>query len=147
MRQPENHLILMADDDPDDCLMAHDALDQAGVEHCFVEVNDGEQLMDYLHRRKAYSDPEHAPRPALILIDLNMPKKNGFECLAEIKADPALRRIPIVVLTTSRAEEDVLRSYELGVAGFIIKPVTYQALVDAMGRIGQYWLRTVLLPH
>ncbi len=138
--------IVMADDDPDDCLMAQEALLDARVENTFHQVADGEQLMDYLRQRGAFSEPGCAPPPGLILLDLNMPKKNGFECLEEIKSDPQLRRIPVIVLTTSRGEEDILRSYDLGVAGFVNKPVTFEGLVKTMRGIGDYWLRIVRLP-
>ena len=109
-------------------------------------VNDGEDLMDYLARRGAYAGA-NAPRPGLILLDLNMPRKDGREALAEIKADPELRKIPIVVLTTSRAEEDIFRTYDLGVSSFITKPVTFEGLVDAMKVLAEYWFEIVQLPN
>jgi DNA-binding NarL/FixJ family response regulator len=102
--------------------------------------------MDYLYRRGAYADPIDSPRPGVILLDLNMPKKDGHEALEEIKNDPGLRRIPVVVLTTSKAEEDVIRSYNLGVSGFIAKPVTFGGLVEAIKALGRYWFEIVELP-
>jgi CheY-like chemotaxis protein len=109
-------------------------------------VANGEQLMDYLYRRGQYTAPESAPRPGLILLDLNMPKKDGRQALQEIKSDPLLRQIPVVVLTTSRADEDVFRSYDLGVSSFITKPVTFTALIELVKTLGRYWFDIVELP-
>jgi CheY-like chemotaxis protein len=110
-------------------------------------VYDGQELIDYLRREGSYADPSvDAPRPGIILLDLNMPKKDGREALAEIKADESLRRIPIVVLTTSKDEEDVLRTYDLGVNSFITKPVTFAGLVEVMRTWTRYWLEIVELP-
>ena len=116
--------ILYADDDEDDRMLVHDALREARLINDLRFVEDGEQLLDYLHHRGRYTDATAAPRPGLILLDLNMPRMDGREALAAIKSDPMLRRIPVVVLTTSKAEEDVLRTYDLGVNSFITKPVT-----------------------
>ncbi len=138
--------ILLADDDEDDRLLAIDALREAKLANDIATVADGEELMDYLHRRGEYSDPRSSPRPGLILLDLNMPKKDGREALDEIRADPELRRIPIVVLTTSEAEEDILRTYELGVNSFITKPVSFVGLVQIMRTLRSYWLEIVRLP-
>lgn len=138
--------IVMADDDPEDVMLAEDALEEARLANNFYAVKDGEELMDYLHRRGDYSSPEDAPRPGLILLDLNMPRMNGFEALTEIKKDPELRRIPVVVLTTSRTEEDVYRSYDLGVNSFISKPVSFDGLVQAMKVLGKYWFEIVARP-
>ena len=142
----EGPTILMADDDPDDRLLARRALEKHGLAEALRTVADGEELMDYLHRRGAYADPALSPRPSLVLLDLNMPRKDGREALAEMKADPALRQIPVVVLTTSRAEEEIFRSYALGATSFVTKPVTFDGLVEVMGALGIYWLRTVALP-
>ncbi len=139
--------ILMADDDPEDVMLAEEALEEARLANHFISVSDGEELMDYLHRNDPYNDPADSPRPGLILLDLNMPRKNGFEALEEIKDDPELRRIPVVVLTTSRAEEDVYRSYDLGVNSFISKPVSFDGLVEAMKVLGQYWFEIVARPQ
>jgi len=139
-------LILMADDDADDRLLAADALAEARLNNELRFVEDGEELMDYLNRRGRWSAPGAAPRPGLILLDLNMPRKDGREALREIKAHPELRRIPVVVLTTSRAEEDVLRSYDLGASSFISKPVTFEGLVSAMKALGRYYIEIVELP-
>jgi CheY-like chemotaxis protein len=138
--------ILCADDDLDDQLMVKEALEESRVRNDLRFVSDGEELLDYLHRRGKYRDPSTSPRPGIILLDLNMPRKDGREALREIKADPLLRRTPIVVLTTSKAEEDVYRSYDLGVNSFITKPVKFEALVEIMRALGTYWLEIVQLP-
>lgn len=146
-RPPDSITILMADDDTDDCLLVRDAFIENRVENPLRFVHDGEELLDYLHRRGKYVDGALAPRPALILLDLNMPKKDGREALKEIKSDPDIRGIPIVVLTTSREETDIVRSYDLGASSFIIKPVTFNGLVEAIKSFGKYWLETVELPE
>jgi CheY-like chemotaxis protein len=139
--------ILMADDDEDDRRAVAKAWKKARAANPIAFVNDGEQLMDYLHRRGEFSDLAASTRPGLILLDLNMPKKDGREALKEIKADPELRQIPIVVLTTSKAEEDVYRTYDLGANSFITKPVTFTSLVELVQAIGKYWIEIVELPH
>jgi CheY-like chemotaxis protein len=139
--------ILLADDDEEDRELTRDALQHARLANEMRFVVDGQDLMDYLRREGFYADPSvDAPRPGIILLDLNMPKKDGREALAEIKADEHLRRIPVVVLTTSKAEEDVLRTYDLGVSGFITKPVTFAGLVEAMRTWTRYWFELVELP-
>jgi CheY-like chemotaxis protein len=138
--------ILLADDDEDDLQMTREALQQSRLGNDLRFVLDGEQLMDYLLRRGAYTDPSDAPVPGVILLDLNMPKKDGREALAEIKTHPELRRIPVIVLTTSRAEEDIFRTYDLGVSSFITKPVTFDGLVQAMTVLSNYWFEIVELP-
>jgi len=138
--------ILLADDDPDDRLLARQALEKSRLANDLRCVEDGEELLDYLHRRGKYADPKESPRPGLILLDLNMPRKDGREALREIKNDPRLRDIPIVVLTTSKAEEDVARTYNLGVNSYITKPVQFSALVEIMRAIGTYWFEIVELP-
>jgi CheY-like chemotaxis protein len=139
-------VILMADDDPDDREMTRKALDKNRLANDLYEVTDGEELLDYLHHRGKYAPPALSPVPGLILLDLNMPKKDGREALAEIKADPLLRRIPVVVMTTSKAERDILKTYDLGSSSFISKPVTLAGLVDVVRVIGEYWFQIVLLP-
>ena len=138
--------ILLADDDEDDRLLAEDALAESRLANAIKFVEDGEELMDYLHQRGKWSDEGAAPRPGLILLDLNMPRKDGRQALKEIKGDPELRKIPVVILTTSKAEEDILRSYDLGVNSFITKPVTFDGLVDIMKLLGRYWFEIVELP-
>ncbi|ARV62909.1 two-component system response regulator [Nostocales cyanobacterium HT-58-2] len=136
----------MADDDEDDCMLAREALAESQLANKLHIVNDGEQLMDYLYQRGIYANKSSAPRPNLILLDLNMPKKDGREALREIKTDPRLRQIPVVILTTSKAEEDVQSSYDLGANSFIMKPVTFASLVEVMRTIGKYWFDVVELP-
>ena len=138
--------ILMADDSCDDRFLAREALRESLVMNDLREVEDGEELMDYLHRRGAYANPESSPRPGLILLDLNMPRKSGREALEEIKLDEHLRRIPIVVLTTSDDEADIIASYDLGVSSFITKPVTFERLVEIMKAFGKYWIEIVAIP-
>jgi CheY-like chemotaxis protein len=139
--------ILVCDDDEDDRMLTRDALEQAHVSNSIRFVEDGEQLLDYLYQRGAYAGERgNAPRPGLILLDLNMPRMGGREALKIIKQDQTLRDIPVVVLSTSRLDEDVVRSYQLGVNSFISKPVTFTGLVDAMNVLGRYWLEIVELP-
>jgi CheY-like chemotaxis protein len=148
MRNPGQPIvILMADDDADDRMLTKEALEESRVLNELRFVEDGEELMDYLHRRGRFTDPADSPRPGLILLDLNMPKKDGREALKEIKADPNLRRIPVVVMTTSRAEEDIFRSYDFGASSFITKPVTFDRLVELMRTLGEYWVEFVELPE
>ena len=138
--------ILVAEDDEDDRLLMQDALEENRLANDLHFVTDGEELMDYLLHRGDYSDPKTAPRPSLILLDLNMPRKDGREALKEIKSDPDLRQIPVVVLTTSKAEEDILRTYDLGVSSFIAKPVVFESMVQIMRMLGTYWFEIVELP-
>ena len=142
--------ILLADDDADDRMLAKEALLESRLANSLYFVEDGEELMDYLYHRGKYERrPEGtnpSPRPGLILLDLNMPKKDGREALKEIKSDPSLRQIPVVVLTTSKAEEDIYRTYDLGVNSFITKPVMFESLVEIMKNLGNYWFAIVELP-
>jgi len=138
--------ILLADDDEEDRMLTADALAESRVVNDLRFVEDGEELLDYLYRRGKFSGPHAAPLPGLILLDLNMPKKDGREALREIKADPELRRIPVIVLTTSKAEEDIYRTYDLGANSFISKPVQFASLVDVMKQIKRYWIEIVELP-
>ena len=138
--------ILMADDDPDDCLLVSRAFKTSKLCNDLRFVEDGEELMDYLYQRGKYEKQGRAPRPGLILLDLNMPRKDGREALKEIKEDAGLREIPIVVLTTSKEEEDVLKSYGLGANSYITKPVTFEGLVDVVKSLGKYWFEIVELP-
>ncbi len=139
--------ILVADDDEEDRLLTEEALAGAHLVNDLRFVVDGEDLMQYLRRSGPYAAAGAAPRPGIILLDLNMPRKDGREALAEIKSDPDLQRIPVVVLTTSKAEEDVLSTYELGVNSFITKPVTFAGLVDALQAFSRYWFEIVELPN
>lgn len=139
--------LLMAEDDEEDRMLARDALAESRLANDLRFVQDGDELMDYLRQRGKYAQPADAPRPGLILLDLNMPRKDGREALREIKADPELRAIPVVVLTTSKAEEDIMRSYDLGASSFITKPVTFEGLVEVMKALGRYWFHIVDLPR
>ncbi len=139
--------ILVAEDDPDDRLLARQALEQSRLIGDLRFVEDGEELIDYLHHRGNYSDPGTSPRPGLILLDLNTPRKDGREALREIKSDPRLRDIPVVVLTTSKAEEDIARTYHLGVNSYIAKPTKFSSLVRVMNTLGKYWFEVVELPR
>jgi CheY-like chemotaxis protein len=128
----------MADDNPDDRILAAEALKEARLLNPLLFVENGEELLDFLHHRRKYAPPAEVPRPGLILLDLNMPRKDGREVLREIKQDPSLKTIPVVVLTTSKDDEDVGRSYELGANSYIVKPVTFEALVDTLQTLDQY---------
>ena len=135
-------VLLMAEDDEDDRLLTRDAFAESRLKNELRFVEDGVELLSYLRREGKYAD---APRPGVILLDLNMPRKDGREALQEIKADPDLRRIPIVVMTTSSAEEDIVRSYDLGASSYITKPVTFEGLVEVMRGFGRYWIEIVEL--
>ena len=152
MSQPEvpnrPFTILLADDDEEDRELARDALQDSRLANEMKFAVDGQDLLDYLRHEGRWAGPDiDAPRPGIILLDLNMPRKDGREALAEIKADESLRRIPVVVLTTSKDEADVLSSYDLGVSSFITKPVTFGGLVDVMRTWTQYWFEIVELPN
>ena len=138
--------ILVADDDPDDRMMIQEAFTENRIANEIAFVEDGEQLMAYLRREGAFAELKETPYPGIILLDLNMPKKDGREALRELKADQELRRIPIIVLTTSQAEEDIVRTYGDGVSSFITKPVSFEGLVEAVRVICQYWIQIVALP-
>lgn len=138
--------ILVADDDADDRLMIREALAENRLANKLFFVENGVELMDYLLLRGKFSDSVAYPRPGLILLDLNMPKMDGREALKAIKEHEDLRRIPVVVLTTSKAEEDVYRTYDLGVNSFVTKPVTFDSLVSIVREIGRYWFQIVELP-
>ena len=142
----ERITILLADDDPDDRQLTKEAFAECHLVNQVHFVEDGEQLMDYLLRRGSYESMKGDPLPGLVLLDLKMPRKDGREALKEIKEHPDLRRIPIVVLTTSKAEEDILRTYDLGVNSYVTKPVTFQSLVDTVKVLGKYWFEIVELP-
>jgi CheY-like chemotaxis protein len=138
--------IVIAEDDEDDYILTRDAFAESRLINNLIWVHDGEELLDYLTRHGEYAAPESSPRPALILLDLNMPRMDGREALERIKSDASLRSIPVVVLTTSRAEEDIVRSYDLGVNSFIQKPVSFSDFTHALRLLGTYWLEVVALP-
>ena len=137
--------ILMADDDPDDVLLTRKAFNRCRLANELNAVEDGEELMDYLHRRGKYADPDVSPRPGLILLDINMPRNDGREALREIKADPELRQIPVIVLSTSNAEQDILRGYDSSANSYITKPVTFEAISNAIRCLPNHWLEIVTL--
>jgi CheY-like chemotaxis protein len=138
--------ILMADDDEDDGLLVREALAESQFPFHLHIVGNGEELLDYLYNRGLYTDQTKATRPGLILLDLNMPIKNGLEVLQEIKTDTSLRSIPVIILSTSENQEDIYQTYALGANSFITKPVTFAGLVEIMQNIGKYWFEIVQLP-
>lgn len=140
----DSMIILMADDDKDDQLLARDAMREGQVVNELRFVNDGVELLEYLRGEGQFAGDN--PRPGIILLDLNMPRMDGREALAQLKQDPNLRRIPVVILTTSKTEEDMLRGYDLGAASYLTKPVTFQGLVELMSALGKYWIEFVEMP-
>ncbi|KXX71466.1 response regulator [Flammeovirga sp. SJP92] len=144
--------ILYADDDPEDRMLTEEAFEEAFAQKSNLSiqlqfVEDGEELMSYLQNNGKYNDNSKYPTPDLILLDLNMPKKDGRECLKEIKNNDHLKKIPVVVLTTSNDEEDVIKTYNLGVSSFITKPVTFESMVEVVESLNKYWFQVVRLPH
>ncbi|MCH9608850.1 MAG: Response regulator rcp1 [Chlamydiales bacterium] len=139
--------ILIADDDLGDCQLVQKALQQNKVLNPLFVVHDGIELLDFLNQRGEYSDAEKFPPPGLLLLDLNMPKKDGREALSEIKSNPKLRSIPVVIMTNSRQETDIAISYELGVNSYIEKPLTFESLVDLVKALNVYWFEIVTLPN
>ncbi len=139
-------VILVADDDSDDRMLLQDAFEESRLSNELRFVEDGEQLIAYLRREGEYVDPVSSPCPGMILLDLNMPKMDGREALKIIKADPSLQRIPVIVFTTSQAEEDIARTYGLGISSFICKPVTFEGLVRVVQVLSAYWIEIVELP-
>lgn len=139
-------VILLAEDDDDDYVLTKDAFAEARMLNKMLRVKDGEELLDYLYHRGTYGDPETSPRPSIILLDLNMPRKDGREALTEIKADPDLRNIPVIILTVSKLEEDIIRTYDLGASSFIRKPVRFNDFVEVLKIFERYWFEVVELP-
>jgi two-component system, chemotaxis family, response regulator Rcp1 len=135
--------ILMAEDNSTDVMLTKEALAHAKLLNTLHVVDDGMECLDFLYRRGKYAK---APRPDLILLDLNMPRKNGQEVLAEIKADEKLKNIPVVILTTSKAEEDVVKAYGLSANCYVIKPVDFDVFTDVVRSIQQFWFSVVTLP-
>lgn len=138
--------ILMADDDPDDRLLARDAFAESKLSNTLTFVEDGVELLDYLRRRGRYADPALSPKPGVILLDLNMPRMDGREALAEIKGDEDLRHLPVIIMTTSDVDKDILQSYNLGANSYITKPVTFEGLVEVVRNFDSYWFQIVALP-
>ena len=145
----ENRLftILMVDDDPDDRLLFKEACEEVRLRNPLEFLENGEQLVDYLRRKGAYTHLEGAPYPGIILLDLNMPLKDGREALEEIKNDADLRHIPIIVLTTSKDEDDILSSYGLGASSYIVKPISLDRVMRVVNSIGEYWVQIVEVPQ
>ncbi|MBD2510202.1 response regulator [Nostoc muscorum FACHB-395] len=141
-----NLTILMADDDEDDGILVREALAESQLPIELYIVSNGEELMDYLYHRGQYVNRSSFPHPGLILLDLNIPRINGLEALKQIKSDPQLRQIPVVILTTSRREEDIYNTYHLGANSFIIKPAPFASLVEVMDTLVKYWFEIVKLP-
>jgi CheY-like chemotaxis protein len=135
--------VLLVDDDPGDTLMIREAFEHNKVKNTLECVSDGVQAMQFLRREGEYAN---APRPDLILLDLNLPRKDGREVLAEIKGDPQLATIPVVVLTTSHAEEDVLRSYQLHANAYVTKPVDFERFIEVVRQIDEFFVTVVKLP-
>lgn len=147
MRKNAKVSILVADDDIDDCQMIREAFLESRLINDLQFVSNGEELLNYLRHKGKFEDSNKYPSPGLILLDLNMPRKDGREALAEIKRDPKLRHIPVVILSTSEAEEDIYRTYDLGVNSYITKPVAFEALVKKIRELGHYWFEIVNLPE
>lgn len=146
MKTLKKIVIVVADDDEDDRMMTREAFQESKLLNDIHFVEDGVELMDYLNRKGKYSDPQHSPRPGLILLDLNMPRMDGREALRLIKSDERFRSIPVTVFTTSKADEDIVRSYNLGVNCFVTKPISFSGLVNVIQQIGSFWLELVELP-
>ena len=139
--------ILMADDDPDDRQLTKEAFEDSRLHNDLRFVHDGAELMDYLYRRGKYANPADAPWPSLILLDLNMPRKDGREALKEIRADPRFNPIRVIIMTTSKAEEDIVRTYNLSATSYITKPITFEGMIEVVRTLGRYWFEIVELPE
>ncbi|WP_246128503.1 response regulator [Pleionea sediminis] len=139
--------IHMCDDDPDDCLLFKDAIEEANVLNNISFTQDGQDLIDFLKREGEYQNLKNTALPDIILLDLNMPRKDGREALKEIKGNQSLKHIPIIILTTSKEEEDILKSYNLGASSYITKPVTFEKLVELVHKFSDYWFKIVKLPE
>ena len=146
MRKSDQLSIVIADDDADDRMLIEDAFQECHLSNHRDYVEDGADLLQYLRAEGRWSHRNPSDLPSIILLDLNMPRMDGRTALAQLKADPVLRRIPVVVLTTSKAEEDISRTYDLGVNSFITKPVTFAGLLDAVQALNDFWLKSVQLP-
>ncbi len=144
--QPQMMIVLMAEDDADDRLMVEEAWNEVQSPHDLRFVEDGEELLDYLHHRGSYHDSKKSPRPSLILLDLNMPKVDGWQAVKFIKTDPELKRIPVVIVSTSGEYDDVVQAYDLGVNGYITKSLTFDGVVETIKALNDYWLSITTLP-
>ena len=139
-------IILLAEDDPGDQKLTKKAFNDGKIDNDLYIVNDGEEALDYLLRRGKYQDPASSPRPDLFLLDLNMPKIDGRQVLEEMKRNPDCPKVPTVVLTTSKQEEDIIRTCNLGIKSYITKPVNFGSFVEAIQTLGKYWFKLVVLP-
>jgi CheY-like chemotaxis protein len=142
----QRHVVLMVDDDPEDILLTRDALEEIAPRIDLQSLNDGQELMDYLNKTVGTSAGAAQPCPELILLDLNMPRKSGFEVLGEMRGNPQLKRIPVVILSTSTEERDINRSFDMGANSFLSKPQTYDELLTVLGRTVEYWFEISHLP-
>ncbi|OZI06285.1 two-component system response regulator [Siphonobacter sp. BAB-5385] len=138
--------ILVADDDEDDRFLIRTAFRDSQLTNDIFFVADGVELMQFLHHQGPYADAEKYPRPGIIFLDLNMPRKDGWEALSEIKQNPELKAIPVVVLTTSNSERDILRTYESGANCYITKPISFDQLLQIVKSFGQFWLSIASIP-
>ncbi|MDX8386682.1 MAG: response regulator [Gallionella sp.] len=139
--------ILIAEDDEDDIALAREAAQETHLSTDLHFVKDGQELMDYLKHASAYTDLDSSPRPCMILLDLNMPRKDGRQALKEIKSDPAIKDIPVIIFTTSTAASDINQAYEIGANSYLVKPVSYTGLVEVMEHLKSFWLELVELPN
>ena len=146
MPNTPNQPILLVEDSPEDFETTERAFRKSGLRNPIFRCSDGDEALDYLHRRGQYADPAKSPRPGVILLDLNLPGTDGREVLSEIKADPSLKQIPVVVLTTSRDERDVDACYKAGASSYIQKPVDLDGFIKAIERLNGYWFEVVILP-
>lgn len=146
MSMTPNQPILLVEDSPEDYETTVRSLKKAGLKNPILRCADGEEALDYLNKRGAYANPDSAPRPGIVLLDLNLPGTDGREVLEEVKRDPSLKTIPIVVLTTSTDERDIEQCYEAGANSYIQKPVDLDGFVQSMTRMKDYWFEVVILP-
>jgi len=147
IEQKKSVQILIAEDDDDDYLFAEKAIQELGLLNHVQRVRDGEELMQYLLNLGPFQDASVYPNPSLVLLDLNMPRKDGREAIKEIKTHPKLKRIPVVILTTSKSDVDMLNAYNLGANSYIRKPLTLERLIDVIRTLKHYWLDIVSLPN
>ncbi|MDR6195689.1 response regulator [Siphonobacter sp. SORGH_AS_0500] len=146
MKKVLDFVLLMAEDDSDDRDLFREALEQYYQVNDIRFVSDGQECCDYLKRKGRYENPEDSPRPGFILLDLNMPRKNGKEVLKELKNDPDLKKIPVVVLTTSHAPKDIQDTYDMGTNSYLVKPSSYTETLSMVEHLGKFWFNTVKLP-
>lgn len=147
MPDSPNQPILLVEDSPEDFETTQRAFRRSGLRNPIFRCSDGDEALDFLHRRGSFNDPQKAPRPGVILLDLNLPGTDGREVLAEIKADPLLKQIPVIVLTTSSDDRDVDACYRAGASSYIQKPVDLEGFMQAIERLNDYWFEVVILPR